>query len=83
MTQPIFSTTSTPSPAEDDNRIYHDFPNWFPKYERNVYEWNTNDYYMHGDFVVTTRSDWSDINGNHKDAEKIVWMCIMPELCSV
>jgi hypothetical protein len=85
MTQPIFNTevSGTPATFTDDTRIFHDTPNWFPKYERKVYDWDSTHLYMHGDSVVSPASTWTDINGNHKNAEKIVWMCILPELCSV
>lgn len=83
MTQPIFTTETAVNNMDDDERIFHDFPNWFPKYERNVYEWESSMDFMHGDFVLSPASTWTNINGNHKDGDKIVWMCIMPELCSV
>lgn len=85
MTQPVFSLEpedASIDPFDDDRRLFYDFPNWFPKYERNVYDWDSTHLYMHGDFVVSPASTWTDINGDHKEGDKIVWMCILPELCS-
>ena len=79
MTQPI---TNANVASVTEKRIFYDKPNWFPKYERNVYEYDLSSLYSYGQFVVSPTSDWDSPNAEHKSGNTIVWMCIDPTLCS-
>lgn len=79
MTQPISNVAVD---SVTGYRIFHDKPNWFPKYERNVYEYDSSSLYSYGQFVVSPTSDWLTPNDEHKSGNTIVWMCINPTLCS-